>query len=216
MRLGIKNLLKAILPYLNRVPLVNQIKLHGNNKAEIHSIIFRSRISCNGTNNIIKIGRGGILRNCKISITGSNNTIEIGENVNIINGDICLEDDGNRLYIDEKTNLCGKVHLAVTEGTTIKIGKECLLSSEIVFRTGDSHAILNMDGKRVNPAKDITLEDRVWVGHRVLINKGVVLPKGTVVGTGAVVTKPIEDENTVIAGNPARIVKRNIQWKYER
>ena len=159
---------------------------------------------------------GGVLKNCKLSISGDNNIIEIAENVHITDGDFCIEDSNNRIFIDEKSNLCGKIHLAATEETEIRIGKGCLFSSEIVFRTGDSHTILDMEGNRINYAKNIVIEDNVWIGHRVLINKGVILPKGTIVGTGAVVTKAFNEENTVLAGNPAKIIKKNVQWKHER
>lgn len=73
-----------------------------------------------------------------------------------------------------------------------------------------------MEGNRINYAKNIVVEDNVWIGHRVLINKGVILSKGTIIGTGAVVTKTFNEESTVIAGNPAKIIKKNVQWKHER
>ena len=159
---------------------------------------------------------GGVLKNCKISINGDNNVIEIAENVHIIDGDFCIEDSNNKIFINEKSNLCGKIHLAVTEGTEIRIGKECLFSSEIVFRTGDSHSILDMEGNRINFAKNIVVGDKVWIGHRVLVTKNVVLPKGTIVGTGAVVTRSFDEENIVIAGNPANLIKENVQGEHER
>ena len=100
---------------------------------------------------------GGILKNCKISICGDNNTIEIAENVHITDGDLCIEDSNNRIFIDEKSSLCGKIHLAATEGIEIRIGKECLFSSEIVFRTGASHSILDMDCNRINYQRILSL-----------------------------------------------------------
>lgn len=37
-------------------------------------------------------------------------------------------------------------------------------------------------------------------------------PEGTIVGWGAVVTKSIDTSFCAIAGNPAKIVKRNLVW----
>lgn len=96
------------------------------------------------------------------------------------------------------------------------VGNDCLFSSEIVIRTGDSHSILNETGTRINPAKDVVIGNHVWVGHRALITKGVSIPENCVVGTGAVVTKPIDKSGTVIAGVPAKIIKENINWCGER
>ena len=50
----------------------------------------------------------------------------------------------------------------------------------------------------------------------LLLMKDVILPKGTIVETRAVVTKTFNEENTVIEGNPAKIIKKNVQWKHER
>ena len=73
-----------------------------------------------------------------------------------------------------------------------------------------------MDGNRINPSESIVVQDHVWIGYRALVNKGVVIPKNSVVGTGAVVTKAFEEENVILAGVPAKIVKHNIDWKHER
>ena len=91
-----------------------------------------------------------------------------------------------------------------------------MFSSEIVFRTGDSHSIIDLSGIRINHAKDIIIGDHVWIGHRVLVNKGVVISNNSGVGTGSVVTKKFNDENIIIAGCPAKIVKNDINWLGKR
>lgn len=127
-----------------------------------------------------------------------------------------MENDLNQIIIGENTSLCGKIHLACTEGKKITIGNDCLFSSDIVFRTGDSHSLLNVDGQRINPSEDIKIGDHCWLGHRVLINKGVVISDNSTVGTGAVVTKKFDQGNCVIAGVPAKIVKQNTNWCSKR
>jgi len=56
-------------------------------------------------------------------------------------------------------------------------------------------------------ALPITVEDDVWVGGSVVVCPGVTLGKGCVVGAGSVVTKNVE-QYTVVAGNPARLLRR--------
>lgn len=53
----------------------------------------------------------------------------------------------------------------------------------------------------------ITLGDRCWVASRAIILPGVYIGAGAVVGAGSVVTKSVE-AHTVVAGNPARVVKK--------
>ena len=50
----------------------------------------------------------------------------------------------------------------------------------------------------------------------MLINKGVSIKQDTIIGTGSVVTKPFDESNVVIAGTPAKIVKRNVVWDVDK
>lgn len=58
-------------------------------------------------------------------------------------------------------------------------------------------------------AKPVHIGDRVWIGANVLILPEVTIGGGTVIGGGSVVTKDVP-ENTVVVGNPARVVRENI------
>ena len=40
-----------------------------------------------------------------------------------------------------------------------------------------------------------------------------MIPDGAIVGAYSVVAGRFDEKNSVIAGNPARVVKRNIEWK---
>ena len=53
---------------------------------------------------------------------------------------------------------------------------------------------------------------RVWIGRNVVICKGCSISDNSIVGVGSVVTRPFEEKNVVIAGNPAEIKKRGIHW----
>lgn len=55
--------------------------------------------------------------------------------------------------------------------------------------------------------KPISFGDHVWVGGSSVICPGVTVGHQVVIGAGSVVTKDIPD-NVVVAGNPAKIIKK--------
>ena len=59
-------------------------------------------------------------------------------------------------------------------------------------------------------AKPIKIGHNVWLGGGVIITSGVTLGNNVVVGAGSVVTKSFPD-NVVIAGNPARVIKKILE-----
>ncbi|MDX1383794.1 MAG: acyltransferase [Thermoanaerobaculia bacterium] len=55
-------------------------------------------------------------------------------------------------------------------------------------------------------ARGIVIEDDVWLGAGAIVTDGVKIGRGAVVGAGAVVTRDVAP-HTVVAGNPARVVR---------
>lgn len=177
----------------------NRIRGKRGNSVRIgQSFLRKCKITIKGKNNQIVLGKKCYLNHCSIQITGNNNTVVFGDIVCIHEASICIEDNNNRISIGDKTLICGPSHLACIESTSIEFGKGCLLSSETVFRTGDSHSVLDMSGIRVNPSKNIILGDRVWVGHRAMCTKGAELSNDSIISTGAIVTKPFNTPNVIV------------------
>ena len=56
---------------------------------------------------------------------------------------------------------------------------------------------------KTNP---ITIQDKSWIGMHSIILEGTTIGTGAVVGAGSVVTRDVPPY-TVVAGNPARIIK---------
>jgi len=57
-----------------------------------------------------------------------------------------------------------------------------------------------------NIYKDITIEDFVWIGNRVIIMGGVSIGEGAIIAAGAVVTRDVP-RCAIVGGNPALIIK---------
>lgn len=62
--------------------------------------------------------------------------------------------------------------------------------------------------------EDIQIGKNCWIGMNTVILPGVILKNNTIVGAGSVVTKSFLEENIVIGGNPAKIIKKlNLEEK---
>lgn len=91
----------------------------------------------------------------------------------------------------------------------ISIGNNVLIGSGALISDNDAHPLHPDDRNDASKTLSAAIEigDDVFIGARSIILKGVRLGDGCVVGAGSVVTRDVPDL-TVVAGNPARIVKQ--------
>lgn len=169
-----------------------------------------------GKGNKIIFDDGVRIKNSKIIIHGNNNTVHIGSYSALNQVELYMEDDFNEIKIGKNTELCGKAHFATIEGTKILIGDDCLFSSDIHFRTGDSHSILDDSGKRINPSENIIIDNHVWVGTKVTCLKGVYVSCNSIVGATTTLCKKYKEQNCIIAGTPGKVLKTGINWCSKR
>jgi acetyltransferase-like isoleucine patch superfamily enzyme len=170
-----------------------------------------------GEGHHIEIASRCVLRNVMFYAIGSSHTILLGPGVRFKRGgQLWLENTGGRIDIGENTTF-EESHLAVTgDDTSIRIGSDCMFAYDIDVRTGDSHALLDANGRKINPEKSVHIGDHVWIASHCSILKGVSLPAHTVVATRSTVTKSFTETNLLVGGSPAKIIKQGITWSRER
>jgi acetyltransferase-like isoleucine patch superfamily enzyme len=109
------------------------------------------------------------------------------------------------------------VYLLCQEGCDITVGRHCMFSREIEVRTTDAHSLVDISsGTRLNRPQSIVIGDHVWVGLRALINKGASIPDDSIVGAAAFVNSAHSESHTVLAGVPAKVVRRGVTWNRGR
>ncbi len=90
-------------------------------------------------------------------------------------------------------------------GGRITIGKGTWIAPNVGIITTD-HG-LDDPSLHTSP-QDVVIGEKCWIGMNSVILKGVHLGNNTVVGAGAVVTKSYPEGHCVIAGVPAKIVRK--------
>jgi len=93
----------------------------------------------------------------------------------------------------------------------LEVGDGFLIAWGSKFLDDDFHEI-DFPGRKVKKDKRIIIGDHVWIGTNVLMLSGSRIPNGCVVAAGSVVTRVFEQENCLIGGNPAKVIKENVTW----
>ncbi len=149
--------------------------------------------------------------------------VQIGKN-SLIGGSYISESSSGFISIGDNTFIGSSRFISAAR---ITIGNDVLISWGCTFMDTDAHSVVweerkndvkdwkeGYDSNQIGKFKDwshvkskpIVVEDKSWIGFNCIILKGVTIGKGAVVASGSVVTKDVAPF-TVVAGNPAQIVK---------
>jgi len=235
-----RGFLRALATGRNRLPGACRITARGENNTfacRDAQQLRRVRVIVNGSDNTVEFDSSARLDGCRFVLNGNGNRVSIGasharglgvilsgSSNRIIVEDECMllslglvcEDSENKISIGAGTQVHGSTELATIEGTGISVGAGCLFSGGVHFRTGDSHSLVDLEGRRINKSMSISIGDHVWVGRNATVLKGVSIAHSSVIGASSVVTKRFEVPHCVIAGNPAAVTRKGIDWKFER
>lgn len=128
---------------------------------------------------------------CKF-VTGYDGLIEVGDNT-MING----------------SSIVSYLH--------VKIGKNCQIASSSLISDTDFHPIdtesrkAQVEGRPFSfdmvKKEKIDIGENVWIGWNCTILKGVTIGDNSVVAAGSVVLRGMYPPNSLLAGNPAKVVK---------
>jgi maltose O-acetyltransferase len=111
---------------------------------------------------------------------------------------------GHNIYIGDHVYL--NVSCTILDCNEVHIGHHVMIGPAVQIYTAahDLQAEARIQGCEV--AKPIVIKDNVWIGGGAILLPGVTIGRNAVVGAGAVVTRGVP-ANTVVAGNPARVIR---------
>ena len=196
--------------------LTRKLKVSGTGNHVSYIKNEKGRFYISGENNLVDIR--GKTKNVHIRINGNNNKIIVEENcalhhVKFHIGMSSSKVNNATIYIGKNTRNTRECDFCILEDNSkILLGEDCLLADGIYIWCTDGHTILDKNKQITNEGCSVEIGNHVWIAKDVKINKNTSIADGSVVGWNSTVTKKFTQPNVVIAGNPAKIVKTDIEW----
>lgn len=179
------------------------------------------------------------IRGYHVEFFGKNATLEIyepcklkGSKILLYNHDhFVLKQTIGAIFVQGGACCSGHTHLFIDEGCTlnnthfylnscpnafITLGKDCMFSTDIRLWASDTHQIISQDDQHIiNKKYGITIGNHIWCGTRCTILKNTTISDNSIIGAASVVSGHFNEPNIIIAGNPAKKIKENVNWLRE-
>jgi maltose O-acetyltransferase len=111
---------------------------------------------------------------------------------------------GHNIYLGDHVFL--NVSCTILDCNEVHIGHHVMIGPSVQIYTPAHLLQAEARNQGLEVARPIVIEDNVWIGGGAILLPGVSIGRNAVVGAGAVVSRNVP-ANTVVAGNPARVIR---------
>lgn len=169
------------------------------------------RFNIMGKDNFLQVHEDTTFKNCLFSLSGGMNVRIAPSRFNIVGLNIFGKESD--VIIGSNFSCWGVEIRCHEQKTSVSIGDNCMFAQDILIYATDVHSIFDQfTGKLLNLGEPITIGNNIWCARGVIILKGSTIRNNTVIGAGSLVNKKFNENHVIIAGNPATIVRRGIDW----
>ena len=153
-----------------------------------------------------------------IELSGASNVLSVKNTKRPISNVNMYISEGSEVYIDENASIGQGNFYLVANGNyknkhKVVIGKNFRTVKDTIIRTSDGHSLLDPETNiALNEPQDVIIGDNVWIMSRCMVAKGAKIPNNSAVAAYSFVNKQFEEENILLAGIPAKILRHNIKW----
>ena len=173
-------------------------------------------ISIRGNNNLIIIEEPNF-GSSSIDIAGDNNLFSLKKTLKSCNGAQFFLDDGGKIEIDKNCEIGNGNFVCIVNGDYDKshglfIGEGTHIAREAIIRTSDGECLLGENDEPISEPQNVIIGKHCWITSRCTILKRTNLPDGTICAANSLINKEFTEENTLIGGVPAKVLKSNVKW----
>lgn len=118
---------------------------------------------------------------------------------------------GEKLSVGDNFKINDQVYINARSGVTIGNNVTLSYGAKLLSTGYDAEQFLQT-GERIHTEDTpIVIGDNVWIcANAVILPDVAITGHHVIIGAGAVVTRSIKDSHVIVAGNPARIIRKGI------
>ncbi|MBZ1351029.1 hypothetical protein KZZ10_10265 [Alcaligenaceae bacterium LF4-65] len=118
------------------------------------------------------------------------------------------------VYVGDGVTSAGQTIINVRNSGSVILNDDILISNGCKIMSDDCHSIIDIQTrKRINPfGGAVTIQKHVWMGSQSTIMGNSIIAHDNIIGERAFVRNIYSQENSIIAGVPAKVVRTGVTW----
>ncbi|MDE3741474.1 hypothetical protein [Maribacter polysaccharolyticus] len=218
------NIVKTLLFNFRTMPFKAAVKLPVFLYGNVDTYLLKGKVvfqDCDVKRGMVRMGMNqeflGTVKGASLIVLYPNSKLIFTGNSEFSSNFLLRTGEGAELKIGKDTFFGSSVKLVCIK--KIVIGHCSRIGFESQLIDSNFHYTYNLEKKNVSPREgEINIGNYNWIGNRTTISKGTSTNPFTIIANSSIVNRDyttIEDEYVVLAGQPAKVLAKNIRRIYD-